>query len=145
MGIAGESACGKSTLGRAILRSLDGGKATSGYIYDGEQILLMPEDEFDARFTQWKQISMIFQAASSSLDPVFSIKQQFQQILERHGFEGDADEIAAASVKSVGLYPDVLEKFPHELSGGMKQRVAVAMATILNPKLIIADEPTTAH
>ena len=144
VGIAGESACGKSTLGRAILRSLDGGKATSGYIYaDGEQILLMPEDEFDARF-RWKQISMIFQAASSSLDPVFSIKQQFQQILERHGFEGDADEIAAASVKSVGLYPDVLEKFPHELSGGMKQRVAVAMATILNPKLIIADEPTTA-
>ena len=144
VGIAGESACGKSTLGRAILRSLDGGKATSGYIYaDGEQILLMPEDEFDARF-RWKQISMVFQAASSSLDPVFSIKQQFQQILDRHGFEGDADEIAAASVKSVGLYPDVLEKFPHELSGGMKQRVAVAMATILNPKLIIADEPTTA-
>ena len=138
VGIAGESACGKSTLGRAILRSLDGGKATSGYIYaDGEQILLMPEDEFDARF-RWKQISMVFQAASSSLDPVFSIKQQFQQILDRHGFEGDADEIAIASVKSVGLYPDVLEKFPHELSGGMKQRVAVAMATILNPKLIIA-------
>ena len=83
VGIAGESACGKSTLGRAILRSLDGGKATSGYIYaDGEQILLMPEDEFDARF-RWKQISMVFQAASSSLDPVFSIKQQFQQILDR--------------------------------------------------------------
>ncbi len=144
VGIAGESACGKSTLGRAVLRSLDGGKATSGYIYvDGQQILLMPEDEFDSKY-RWKIISMVFQAASSSLDPVFSIKKQFHQILQRHSFKGNRDEISAASLKSVGLDANVLEKFPHELSGGMKQRVAVAMATILCPKLIIADEPTTA-
>ncbi|MDI1495306.1 MAG: oligopeptide/dipeptide ABC transporter ATPase [Cenarchaeum symbiont of Oopsacas minuta] len=144
VGIAGESACGKSTLGLTIIRSLNGGNATAGYVYvDGEQILFMPEREFDSKY-RWKKISMVFQAAASSLDPVFSVAAQFEQILDIHGFKGNKKKLVARSLESVGLESDILEKFPHELSGGMKQRVVIAMAAILKPSIIIVDEPTTA-
>ena len=143
LGIAGESACGKSTLGLSLMRMLSGGKSTGEIIFDGDSILDLSESKFDDEF-RWKRISMIFQGAMNSLDPVFTIEQQFVEILKQHNFDGNFDELITHSVNSVNLETDVLKKYPHELSGGMKQRVIIAMALILKPKFVIADEPTTA-
>jgi len=143
LGIAGESACGKSTLGLSLMRMLSGGKSTGEIIFDSDSILDLSESKFDDEF-RWKRISMIFQGAMNSLDPVFTIEQQFIEILKQHNFDGNFDELITHSVNSVNLETDVLKKYPHELSGGMKQRVIIAMALILKPKFVIADEPTTA-
>jgi len=144
IGIAGESACGKSTLGLSIIRMLQGGKIISGkIIFDDESILDLPELDFDKNF-RWKKIAMVFQGAMNSLDPVFTIKDQFIEVLKQHKFEGDLEKVIADAVKSVNLSEDVLKKYPHELSGGMKQRVIISLALILKPKFVIADEPTTA-
>jgi len=144
VGIAGESACGKSTLGLTIIKMLQGGKIISGKIlFDGKSILDMPESEFDGTL-RWKEISMIFQGAMNSLDPVFTIKQQFDEILKQHGCDDKSDKIIDDVICSVNLDHSVLEKYPHELSGGMKQRIIIAMALLLKPKFVIADEPTTA-
>ncbi len=144
IGIAGESACGKSTLGLAIMRMLQGGKVTSGnIIFDDTSILKIPEREFNRKH-RWKDISIVFQGAMNSLDPVFTIKKQFIEILKQHNFKGDYLETISEAVKSVTLTESVLEKYPHELSGGMKQRIVIAMALLLKPKFVIADEPTTA-
>jgi peptide/nickel transport system ATP-binding protein len=93
---------------------------------------------------RWKQISMVFQGAMNSLDPVFTIKKQFEEILKKHEFQGDVKQAIDFAISSVGLSPLILDKYPHEISGGMKQRVVIAMALILKPKMVIADEPTTA-
>ena len=144
IGIAGESACGKSTLGLSIIRMISNGKIYSGKIqFDGKSLLDMPSADFD-NIVRWKEISMVFQGAMNSLDPVFSIQQQFEEVLKQHNFEGDMKEIILDSLTSVNLDESILKKFPHELSGGMKQRVVIAMALILKPKFVIADEPTTA-
>ena len=142
VGIAGESACGKSTLGLSLIRTVPGGKIDSGNIMlDGKSILDISEKDFDANY-RWKQISMIFQGAMNSLDPVYTISQQFSGILKQHKINDM--EIAKTLLSQVGLDQSVLSKYPHELSGGMKQRVIIAMALLLKPKLVIADEPTTA-
>jgi len=144
VGIAGESACGKSTLGMAIMRSVQGGKIVSGDIlFENKSILKIPEERFAKTF-RWKMISMIFQGAMNSLDPVFTVKRQFEEILETHHFNGNYQETISNALNSVGLPLSTLEKSPHELSGGMKQRLVIAMALILKPRFVIADEPTTA-
>jgi len=143
LGIAGESACGKSTLGLSLIRMLSGGTSFGKILFDGDSILDIPESKFDDEI-RWKKISMIFQGAMNSLDPVFTIKQQFVEILKQHNFAGNFDESILDSINSVNLDEDILKKYPHELSGGMKQRVIIAMALILKPKFVIADEPTTA-
>ena len=144
IGIAGESGCGKSTLGLTIIRILQGGNITSGKItFMNESILDMPESKFDKRI-RWKEISMVFQGAMNSLDPVFTIKQQFNDILKQHEFDTNTNKIIHDTIHAVNLDHSVLEKYPHELSGGMKQRVVIAMALLLKPKFVIADEPTTA-
>jgi len=144
IGIAGESACGKSTLGLTIIRMLQGGNIVSGKItFSGESILDMPDSKFDGSL-RWKEISMIFQGAMNSLDPVFTIKQQFDDLLKQHGFGSNADKITRDAISAVNLDYSVLKKYPHELSGGMKQRIVIAMALLLKPKFVIADEPTTA-
>ena len=143
LGIAGESACGKSTLGLSLIRMLSGGESYGQIQFDGDSLLDLPESDFDDKF-RWKKISMIFQGAMNSLDPVFTIKQQFIEILKQHNFDGDFNKLILNSINSVSLSVDVLKKYPHELSGGMKQRVIIAMALILKPKFVIADEPTTA-
>jgi len=144
IGIAGESACGKSTLGLSIIRMIQGGNIVSGKItFMGESILDMPESKFDESI-RWKEISMIFQGAMNSLDPVFTIQQQFDEVLKQHGFDSNANKIILDVIRAVNLDYSVLEKYPHELSGGMKQRIVIAMALLLKPELIIADEPTTA-
>jgi len=144
IGIAGESACGKSTLGLTIIRMLQGGNIVSGKItFSGESILDMSDSKFDGSM-RWKEISMIFQGAMNSLDPVFTIKQQFDDLLKQHGFGDNADKITRDAISAVNLDYSVLKKYPHELSGGMKQRIVIAMALLLTPKFVIADEPTTA-
>jgi peptide/nickel transport system ATP-binding protein len=144
IGIAGESACGKSTLGLSIIRMISNGKIYSGKIqFDGKSLLDIPNPDFD-KSVRWKEISMVFQGAMNSLDPVFTIQQQFEEVLKQHNFEGEIKQTINQSLNSVNLDESILKKFPHELSGGMKQRVVIAMALILKPKFVIADEPTTA-
>jgi peptide/nickel transport system ATP-binding protein len=144
IGIAGESGCGKSTLGLAIMKSLQENASMTGEIlFDGKSIFNISDSEFTKKI-RWKQISMVFQGAMNSLDPVFTIKKQFEEILKKHDFVGENQQAIQSAISSVGLAHSVLEKYPHELSGGMKQRVIIAMALILKPKVVIADEPTTA-
>ena len=109
----------------------------------GKSILDMDESKFDSEY-RWKKISMVFQGAMNSLDPVFTIQEQFEEILKQHNFSGDSKHVIADAMDSVSLDCTVLKKYSHELSGGMKQRVTVAMALLLKPHLVIADEPTTA-
>ncbi|MDE1861772.1 MAG: ABC transporter ATP-binding protein [Thaumarchaeota archaeon] len=144
LGIVGESGCGKSTLGLAILRSVFGGRIDSGEILlDGKPLMEMQESEFSREF-RWKKIAMVFQGAMNALDPVFSIRQQFEEVLNVHDGGSDSQITIKNTIASVGLEEGVLDMFPHELSGGMKQRVVIAMALLLRPVLVIADEPTTA-
>ena len=143
IGIAGESACGKSTLGLSIIRMLSGGKAKGQILFDGESLLDLPESDFNKKF-RWKKISMIFQGAMNSLDPVFTVNDQFLEIIKQHNFVGDSHKIISDAIHAVSLDESILKKYPHELSGGMKQRVVIAMALLLKPKFVIADEPTTA-
>jgi peptide/nickel transport system ATP-binding protein len=144
IGIAGESACGKSTLGLSLMRTISGGRIVSGKILlDGKSIRDISEEEFNKTY-RWKKISMIFQGAMNSLDPVYTIYHQFLDVLKQHHYDGNYDDTINASLQSVSLNEDVLKKYPHELSGGMKQRVVIAMALLLKPELVIADEPTTA-
>ena len=144
IGIAGESACGKSTLGLSLIRMIQGGKIISGKVsFDGESILDLTESKFDTDY-RWKKISMVFQGAMNSLDPVYTIKQQFVEVLKEHDYKGDSEKLILDSISSVNLDESVLKKYPHELSGGMKQRIIIAMALLLKPKFVIADEPTTA-
>lgn len=144
LGIAGESGCGKSTLVSAIMRNLSPpGKITRGSIFlDGEEITKLSDKEFDSKI-RWKKISIIFQGALNSLDPVYPIKSQLKDVFETHGKLYDNNKVITI-LENVGLEKSVLQKYPHELSGGMKQRVVIALALLLEPDIIIADEPTTA-
>ena len=144
IGIAGESACGKTTLGLSLIRMIPDGEITSGEILFEEKLILnLSESEFD-KTHRWKKIAMVFQGAMNSLDPVYTIKDQFLEILRQHNYKGDFEKLILDAVASVSLDESVLKKYPHELSGGMKQRVVIAMALLLKPKFVIADEPTTA-
>jgi peptide/nickel transport system ATP-binding protein len=145
LGIAGESACGKSSLGAAILRIMQPpGKVIGGsVILYGIDVAKLSDADFNKRI-RWKKISMVFQGAMNSLDPVYTIGKQLREILEQHNFKGSIDNKISESLEQVGLDQTVSKKYPHELSGGMKQRVVIAMALLLEPDVVIADEPTTA-
>ena len=145
LGIVGESACGKSTLGAALMRSLQPpGRIVEGNISLGDtDITNMPASEFDSN-VRWKKIAMVFQGAMNALDPVYPVESQLREILKEHHFQGNIDEKIAESLHQVGLDLSIAKRYPHELSGGMKQRVVIAMALLLNPDVLIADEPTTA-
>jgi peptide/nickel transport system ATP-binding protein len=145
LGIVGESACGKSTLGAALMQSMQSpGRIVEGSItLGGDNITKMSSSEFDSR-VRWKKIAMVFQGAMNALDPVYTVESQLREILAEHHYQGKIDDKIPESLQQVGLDLSVAKRYPHELSGGMKQRVVIAMALLLNPDILIADEPTTA-
>lgn len=145
-GIAGESGCGKSTFVLALLRLLKRpGKIISGKVLvDGTDILSL--DEKTLRKKRWKDFSLVTQSSMNSLNPVLKIKDQMADVLvKNHGYSmQQAIEIIRDRLGLVGISPDRMESYPHQLSGGMRQRVVIAMALLLSPKIIFMDEPTTA-
>jgi len=147
LGIAGESGSGKSTLAWSIMGlPPPPGRIIGGRIYiDGIDVLSLKEEE-RRRKILWQKVSMVFQGAINAFNPVYTIGYQIAEPLMLHrGYsKKEALQKAVELVKSVGLNPDVIHRYPHELSGGMKQRAVIAMALALDPPLLIADEPTTA-
>ena len=146
MGLVGESGCGKSTLGFSILRLLrPPGKIVSGRIfYHGKDIVQMSERELLS--LRGSKIAMIFQDPLTSLNPLFRIDDQFTETLLTHEKELDrkaALERAEKMLESLGISQERLLEYPHQMSGGMRQRIMIGMGLILNPDLLIADEPTT--
>jgi peptide/nickel transport system ATP-binding protein len=147
LGIVGESGCGKTTTGMAIMNMVSRpGKIAGGSItLDGREISSLSESAM-RREIRWKKASMVFQGAMNCLTPTYAIgKQMVETIVYHTGMdEKGAVEIAKKYLAHVGLKEEVIKRYPHELSGGMKQRVVIATALLLEPKLVICDEPTTA-
>ena len=147
LGLAGESGCGKSSLGFTLMgMPTPPGKIVGGSVkIDGREIVGLPEDVL-RREIRWQKISMIFQGAMNALNPVYTIGYQMIEPLIYHkGMEKEeALDRAMRYLELVGLSPEIVYRYPHELSGGMKQRVVIATALILEPDVVIADEPTTA-
>ena len=147
LGIVGESGCGKTTLARSITGVIaPSAKIISGEIFFQNTDILNPTNSTTAHNVKWKKISFIPQSAMNSLDPVYKIRNQMREILMiRGGFnKKQADEKSNYLFDLVGIDVKRLRDYPHQFSGGMKQRVAIAMAIALDPKIIIADEPVTA-
>jgi oligopeptide transport system ATP-binding protein len=149
LGIVGESGCGKSVSALAMLGILPkpAGRVTSGEVVFGERDLLQLSDA-DLRAVRGRDITMIFQDPISSLNPVLTISRQMTEVLTKHlGLSNDqAVEQSAALLERVGIPAarQRLDDYPHQFSGGMRQRVMIAMAISCGPKILIADEPTTA-
>ncbi len=147
LGLVGESGSGKTTLGRCVLGLLPENARVDGRIlFDGRDLVAMPAKE--KRALLGAQISAVFQNPMSSLDPAFTIGDQIVEVFEAHRDtrRGEARTAAIRLLREVGIpAPEArLKSYPHELSGGMNQRVAIAIALALSPSLLIADEPTSA-
>lgn len=146
LGVAGESGCGKSTLAQALLRILPPPAVITGgeVRFEGRDLLRL--DEPALREIRWRRISMVFQGAMDALNPVLTVGEQLGDTLRAHRAAGrvEARDRAAALLELVGIPAARLGAYPHQLSGGMRQRVGIALALALEPGLVILDEPTTA-
>jgi peptide/nickel transport system ATP-binding protein len=150
-GIAGESGCGKTTLLKVLYAALEpplrlmGGRV--GYRVNGEELDAFSLNAEALRRLRWEYISYVPQGSMSVLNPVIKVRETFADYLESHVSAGSREEIlriAKEHLSALGLPLTVLESYPHQLSGGMRQRVTIALATLLKPRVIITDEPTTA-
>ncbi len=152
IGLAGESGSGKSTLAMAVTRLLRNPATISGgeVLYhprEGAPVDLVGLSQEQLRPLRWDEIAIVLQSAMNALNPVLSIQTQLTDVMQAHRpHMSKRDRIARAGelLETVGVSRDRLSAFPHELSGGMRQRAMIAMALALNPKLIVMDEPTTA-
>jgi len=150
-GIAGESGCGKTTLLKALFGAIEpplrlmGGKVY--YYASGEEIDVTSLGPEEKRRLRWEFVSYVPQGSMSVLNPVLKLKETYHDFLASHvsgKTREEAFEIAKRHITELGLPQNILEAYPHQLSGGMRQRVTIALATILKPRIIIGDEPTTA-
>jgi len=147
LGVVGESGCGKTTVALSILKILpQGGRIRSGKIlFEGRD--LVPLNDREMRKVRWKGISIVFQGAMNALNPVFKVGDQIIEAIRLHEPDvsrSDARTRAEALFELVGVESSRLENYPHEFSGGMRQRSLIAMALACNPKVLVADEPGTA-
>ncbi|MFP3207431.1 MAG: ABC transporter ATP-binding protein [Caldivirga sp.] len=144
--VVGETGSGKSTIAKAIVRVLEENARITGgeVIFEGVDVLKLSEEEF-RRSYRWVKVAMVPQGSMNSLNPVLRVVDQMIEPLVLRGVpKVDAIKIAGEALESVGLPKDTLNRYPHQLSGGMKQRVIIAMAIQARPKLVILDEPTSA-
>jgi peptide/nickel transport system ATP-binding protein len=147
MGLVGESGCGKTSVATTLLKLMpENAVIKSGHIYlDGTD--LVPLSENQMRKVRWNKISMVFQAAMNALNPVYRVGDQIIEALEHHNqvrTNQEARQRVEELFDLVGLDRDMIDRYPHEYSGGMRQRAVIAMALSCHPDLIVADEPTTA-
>jgi peptide/nickel transport system ATP-binding protein len=146
LGLAGESGCGKTTVANAVLQVLRPPAHVVGgsILFRGDDLTLRSTEEL--RRYRWRNVSMVFQSAMNALNPVMRVGPQFVDMMRAHERISKRESLAQASdlLELVGIDPRRLRAYPHELSGGMRQRVIIAMALALRPELVIMDEPTTA-
>lgn len=147
IGLVGESGCGKTSVMFSLLRLLpDNAKIKSGHIWLGDTDLLALSDAEMRKF-RWNRVAMVFQAAMNALNPVYRVGDQIIEALDVHWnivSRQQARDRVAELFDLVGLDPTFMDRYPHEFSGGMRQRAVIAMSLACNPDVIIADEPTTA-
>ena len=146
LGLVGESGCGKSTLGRGLMGLLPRGAASDGEVnFDGRELLSLPRKERER--VRGKGMGLIFQEPMTRLDPLMRVSEHFTEILRTHEpglSKHDMRTRALDALRSLGIPPTRYKNYPHEFSGGMRQRIMIALALSLRPKFIVADEPTTA-
>lgn len=146
IGLAGESGCGKSTTAHAVLRILRSPAQIAGgqVLFQGHD--LVPLNTAQLRQYRWQHISLVFQSAMNALNPVLSVGDQFVDMIQAHEAVKKDEALSRGGdlLELVGIDRNRVNAFPHELSGGMRQRVVIAMALALRPELIVMDEPTTA-
>ena len=146
LGLAGESGCGKSTLGNAIMQVLrpPAGITSGRVLFRGEDLVGLSDEQL--RRHRWRNVSMVFQSAMNALNPVMRVSDQFVDMMRAHERVSKRDAVGRAGelLELVGIDRRRLRAYPHELSGGMRQRVIIGIALALEPELVIMDEPTTA-